>query len=60
MELEPQASNSEGQTESVAEVGDSLDQNKPLTVSPPTLKPVDEDEGDMVESSPREKDESEV
>ncbi len=60
VELEPQASNSEGQTESVAEVGDSLDQNKPLTVSPPTLKPVDEEEGDMVASSPREKNESEV
>lgn len=60
-ELIPQTSNHEEQSESEADVGPSLEQDKPLEVSPLKLKPADKEEkGDMVVSSPPENDHSEA
>ncbi|XP_076583095.1 uncharacterized protein LOC143318333 [Chaetodon auriga] len=42
VELEPQPSDREGQSETSA-VGPFLEQNKPVTASPPTLEPAEED-----------------
>ena len=58
--LAPQASNHDGQSESSAEVGPSVENDEPLTVFPLTVPPAEDKKGGTVVSSPSEKDQSEV
>ncbi|XP_027137368.1 uncharacterized protein LOC113746334 [Larimichthys crocea] len=60
-ELLLQASNQEDQSEHLAEVGTSLEQNKTVTVAPPKLRLAENVwKGDKVVTSPPETDQSEV